>query len=160
MLPDNSQRNLQPGPQPLRTPAAQQAILFYDGLCPLCHGAVRFLLRRDHHGALRFAPLQGALAQTLLARHQIPADANTAVLVLDAGTPAESIHLHSGAILQSLRLYGGGWAGCARLLLRTPCGPRDGLYRTVAALRRRLFGAYAVCPTPPPEFADRFLPGT
>ena len=145
-------------------PLFGHAVLLYDGLCPLCHGCVRFLLRRDHRALLRFASLQGPLAQRTLARHGIDTHApnpaemiQSVVLIQSLDTPSESLHLRSDAILQSLRLLGGGWARCARLLQWIPRPLRDGLYRCVAHARRSLFGIYTVCPAPPPSYADRFL---
>ena len=39
---------------------ADLSTVFYDGNCGFCQGWVRFLLRHERTGALRFAPLHGA----------------------------------------------------------------------------------------------------
>src|SRR5271165_4438110 len=38
-------------------------VVFFDGLCNLCNGTVRFALERDPAARLFFAPLQSELAQ-------------------------------------------------------------------------------------------------
>src|SRR4051812_37486572 len=44
-------------------------VLFFDGECGLCNRVVRLLLRLDTRGRLRFAPLQGPVAQDYLRAH-------------------------------------------------------------------------------------------
>jgi predicted DCC family thiol-disulfide oxidoreductase YuxK len=140
-------------------PAAPgRTILLYDGLCPLCNGFVRFLLRQDRRQIFFFAPLQGALAQTLLTRHGIdPTALDTVVLVLAEGTPAEWLLVRSDAATQALVMLGGGWALWARILQRLPRGLREARYRFVARWRYRIFGKYAACPLPAQKHAARFL---
>jgi len=139
--------------------AQGRSILLYDGLCPLCNSFVRFLLRQDRRQIFSFAPLQGALAQTILARHNIDTSAlNTVVLVLSAQTPQESLLFRSDAATEVLLRLGGAWALWARLLLKLPRGLREAGYRLVARWRYRIFGQYATCPLPAPKDAARFLP--
>ena len=45
---------------------ADGPLLLYDGVCALCNGAVRFVIKRDRTRTLRFAPLQGVTAKRLL----------------------------------------------------------------------------------------------
>ena len=151
----------QPGPLPdaAQNAALGRSLLLYDGLCPLCNGFVRFLLRQDRRQIFYFAPLQGALAQTILARHDIDTSAlNTVVLVLSAQTPHESLLFRSDAATEVLLRLGGAWALWARLLLKLPRGLREAGYRLVARWRYRIFGQYATCPLPAPKDAARFLP--
>lgn len=128
-------------------------VLLYDGTCGLCHGAVRFLLRRDHDAQLTFAPLQGVTAASLKERYPvIPEDVSTLVLVEDG-----EVHLRSRAVFRSLRQLGQPW----RLLSGLRWLPRsltDLVYRAVAALRYRLFGRRELCELPSPEQRERFLP--
>ena len=41
-------------------------VVLFDGVCHLCSGTVRFLLRHDARGRLRFAPLQSDYGQRAL----------------------------------------------------------------------------------------------
>ena len=61
-------------------------ILFYDGVCALCNGAVTFVLKRDATRAVRFAALQGETAKAYLASHP-----DTPQLVLDPPPGPEAL---------------------------------------------------------------------
>ena len=142
---------------------AGRSILLYDGICALCNGFVRFLLWQDRSKIFYFAPLQGALAQTILARHGLagegidPSALDTVVLVTAAGLPEESLLFRSDAVTEVLLRMGGRWALLARLLLQLPRGLREAGYRFVARWRYRIFGKYDVCPLPEPRHRERFL---
>jgi predicted DCC family thiol-disulfide oxidoreductase YuxK len=136
-----------------------EAILLYDGLCGLCHGAVRFLSRRSDGRGLRFAPLHGPTAAPILRRHGLAGGPmGSFVLALDPGGPGERILLRSDAVADLGRRLGGPWAAAARLLRAAPRPLRDAAYDLVARNRRRWFGRLDACPTPPPALRDRFLP--
>ena len=161
----NSSSPNSPSAQPSDSPDAAhnsvqyRTLLLYDGLCPLCHGFVRFVLRQDRRQIFSFAPLQGTSAQTILARHNIDTSAlDTVVLVLSAQTPQESLLFRSDAATEVLLRLGGAWALWARLLLKLPRGLRESRYRLVARWRYRIFGQYTTCPVPAPKDAARFLP--
>ncbi len=141
------------------SPTAGRTLLLYDGVCALCNGFVRFLLRQDRRKIFYFAPLQGALAQTILARHNIdPSALDTVVLVTSAGLPEESLLFRSDAATAVLLRLGGGWALWARMLQRLPRGLPEASFRFVARWRYRVFGKYDTCPLPAPKHRERFLP--
>jgi predicted DCC family thiol-disulfide oxidoreductase YuxK len=126
-------------------------ILLYDGHCRLCNGWVRFLLRVDPTGPLRFAPLGGETARRLLAPHPGLERVDSVVLV-EAGR----VSVRSTAVLRICRYLGGLW----RVLLigyLVPRAIRDSLYDVVAHWRYRLVGRYDACPIPPPAVRSRFL---
>ncbi|MCB1033734.1 MAG: DUF393 domain-containing protein, partial [Acidobacteria bacterium] len=60
-------------------------ILFYDGNCGLCHGAVRFALRHDRKGCLTFAPLQGETFLREVTEPQRAALPDSLVLLMEDG---------------------------------------------------------------------------
>ena len=128
------------------------AILFYDGECGLCSRAVRFLMKRDSQGMLRFAPLQGETAAGLLDPEHIEKLA-TAVYSDRQGRT----HLRSEAILHALLDIGRIWRPLAQLALRLPQSWRDGLYDWIARRRHRLFPKSS-CSLPSAEDEGRFLP--
>lgn len=51
---------------------AQRPVLLFDGACGLCTTVVRFLIREDAGGGLRFATLQGIYGQSALRRCGLP----------------------------------------------------------------------------------------
>ena len=129
-------------------------ILFYDGGCGLCHGAVLFVLKRDREGRFRFAPLQG---ETLA--EQVPAALRTALpdsLVLKE--PDGRVLTRSSAIVAMLRHLGGVWSITGALLWIIPRPLRNLGYDLVAKVRHRLFKKpEGACPLVPQELRGRFL---
>jgi predicted DCC family thiol-disulfide oxidoreductase YuxK len=130
-------------------------ILFYDGHCALCHGAVKFVVKRDRTGAaFRFAPLQGATFA-----EKVPADRRAglpdSVIVL---TSEGELLTRSDAFLHILRRLGGGWRALAGVCSTVPRALRDAVYNFIARIRYRVFGQRDdLCPIMPPELRDRFL---
>ena len=121
-------------------------ILFYDGDCGFCSGAVRFVRNRDHAALFRFAPLQGPLAATLLPRFGAdPGQLDTLLVLADLGGPGERLLRRGGAVLLVLDSLGGWWRRLGRLLRLVPRPVLDLGYRLVARVRHRLGGAARRC---------------
>jgi len=134
-------------------------VLLFDGACGLCRRVVRWLLRLDGRGRLRFAPLQGAPAQAFLAAHGRPAaEFDSLIFVPDWSRRERPDFLErtAGAIA-ALRACGGRGRWLAALLAVWPRAWRDAGYRFVARRRRRWFGPDEAGSLDRPEWADRFL---
>ena len=128
-------------------------ILVFDGVCVLCNGWVRFLLRHDTRARYRFAAMQGDSGRALLARHGLdPDDPASLLLVDEAGAHTDTV-----AIRRVLQGLGGGWRLPAAVIGALPRALIDPVYRFVARNRYRWFGRHAVCALPPPEARERFL---
>jgi len=133
-----------------------ERLVLFDGVCGFCDGAVRWLMDRDPHGRLRFAPLQGPLAASLRARHsEIPEDIDTFVYV-EVRDGVEHVALRSRGII----------AACDGLEPRpawlpwlrwVPRPVSDLGYRLFAKLRYRLFGKRDACRVPTPQERSRFF---
>jgi predicted DCC family thiol-disulfide oxidoreductase YuxK len=131
--------------------ALDHPLLLFDGVCNLCNGFVRFVLRFDAAGTYRFAPLQSAVGQELLDRHDLAtADFDTVVLI-----EGEESYTKSTAALRVLRHLDGPWPVLYPLIY-LPRSLRDGVYDLVASYRYRVFGKQDACPVPEPEIRDRF----
>lgn len=130
-------------------------VLLYDGACGLCAGSVRFVLRHDTHGTLRFASLQGEFGQQVLARHPELAGVDSMIWLQPASATApERVAIRSDAALDVLRYLGGWWS----LLLAVHIVPRplrDAAYDLIAAHRHRV--TRARCPVPDGADRHRFL---
>jgi predicted DCC family thiol-disulfide oxidoreductase YuxK len=137
-----------------RAKIAGRPMLLYDGVCALCNGVVRFLLKRDRVGRFRFAPLESAMARELAGSNE---GAEGVVLVVDALGAGQRVYRRSDAVAEVLGLLGGGWSGMGRLLSLVPRALREAGYGLVARVRYRVFGRYAVCPMPKPEERERFV---
>ena len=140
-------------------PPASQTLVLYDGVCGLCNRLVSFLLRHDRRDQFRFAPLQSELAQMLLRRYGLdPNDFDTVVVLADFGQPGERALTRSQAALWAISRLGGIW-GLFVIAKLIPLSLREGLYRSIACRRYRIFGKYDQCPLPRPEDRSKFLAG-
>lgn len=127
-------------------------IVYYDGLCGLCDGFVRFVVARDRLGRYRFAPLQGETARLRLG-DELPLDAlRTVVLAEDS-----ELRVKSDAALAILAGLGHGWQ-VVRVLRIVPRLLRDWVYDFIARHRFQWFGRREACRIPGLEERDRFLP--
>ncbi|HXQ81707.1 MAG TPA: DCC1-like thiol-disulfide oxidoreductase family protein [Opitutaceae bacterium] len=138
-------------------------VLLYDGECGLCNRAVRFLLRIDRRGVLRFCALQDGPAQAWLRAHGMPADDfESMVFVRDWGggnAGRDGYALRTDALAAALAACGG--PGRVLAWVRFIPRPwRDAGYRLIARLRYRLFGVWKARPLPRPEWEDRFITGS
>jgi len=134
---------------------SQPEIIFYDGHCGLCHGFVRFVVRRDHRAHFVFAPLHG---QHFLATVPPPQRVGLpdSVVVLDA---QGRLLLKSSAVLYVMRRLGGIWRGASAVMGVLPASLRDFFYDRIARIRKKLFAPPPeVCPVLPPELRARFRP--
>jgi predicted DCC family thiol-disulfide oxidoreductase YuxK len=136
----------------------QPAILFYDGDCGLCSRSVRFLLKRDRAGALRFAPIQGKTARACLSpplRDQL-----STVIYYRPKAPGrgeEPPLLRSEAMLCALIDTGSAWRWPAKVARWIPLGWRDAAYDWVARNRCHFFSK-GTCALPSHEAEKKLLP--
>lgn len=129
-------------------------IVFYDGECGLCHGAVRFTLKRDTAAVFRFAPLASPAFQRLIPateRAKMP----DSMVVWASDSPALT---RSDAVVEMFRRLGGVWSVLGSVLAAVPRPIRNAGYRFVAAVREQLFARpKQACPVMAPELRARFL---
>lgn len=136
-------------PSAVRPPAP---LVFFDGVCGLCNRFVNLLLRLDHRGVLRFAPLQGETARVRL--DAAGTGGRDTLVLLDA----DGLHERSEAVLRILAHLGAPWHALAALGRGVPSRWRDAVYAVIAARRYRWFGRLDACRVPAPEERERFLP--
>jgi len=133
------------------------AVILYDGVCGLCNRWVRFVLKRDHKGAFRFASLQSSAGREILARHGItPHALDTFYVVRDFGLAGERVLSKSSAAIYAAARLGGVWK-VATMLRVLPARVRDWVYDTIARHRYGVFGRYDTCPLPEARYRDRFI---
>ena len=130
-------------------------ILFYDGHCALCHGAVKFVLKRDRAGSFHFAPLQGETFQSRVPGEKRAGLADSVVVLTLKG----DLLIRSSAFLYILRKIGGGWKILAGVLAVIPRPLRDVVYDLIARIRYKVFGTRdELCPIVPHDLRSRFEP--
>jgi predicted DCC family thiol-disulfide oxidoreductase YuxK len=133
--------------------ASEHPVLLFDGVCNLCNGLTRFVLRRDPApGTFRLAALQSEAGRRLLREHGLPPDdADTFVLIEDG-----KLYVRSTAALRVCRLLGLPWS-LLWVFVWLPRALRDAAYDAVARRRYRWFGRRDACMVPTPELRARFL---
>ena len=129
-------------------------VIFYDGECPLCNRAVRFILSADRKHRFYFAPLQGKTAEKKLSHFFLKnPELDTLVLLQDFETRDEKLLIEGKGALRILWLLGGkyAWAGWLSFL---PSLLFDSFYRLIARNRFKLFSGHIPITQP----SNRFLP--
>jgi len=125
--------------------------MVFDGVCVLCSGAVRFILRHEKSPDFAFATVQSALGQRVLAAVGQPPDGNDSVVVIAGGR----YYLKSDATVRLARQLKAPWSWYA-LIRFLPRSLRDWLYDRLAQNRYSIFGRYDTCMVPDPDLRRRF----
>lgn len=113
------------------TPLRAGPLLLYDARCSVCRRFVEMVVRADHAGKLRIAPLRSVFGDAVRRERTEFSAIDSAIWIPEDG-PA--VH-RSAAVLGVLSYLGGGWrilAGIGRLV---PRPLRDALYRGFAGNR-------------------------
>ena len=127
-------------------------IVFFDGVCNLCNGLVKFIIKRDVKNMILFSPLQSPFGQATLKKMKMdPEEVNTVVYF-----SGDKHYLKSSAILQILKGMGGAWKLLFGLIV-VPRFIRDFIYDLVARNRYQVFGKQESCMVPTPDIKERFI---
>jgi predicted DCC family thiol-disulfide oxidoreductase YuxK len=128
--------------------------IFYDGVCGLCQGYIRFLIERDRAGdKFRYAPLQGATFEALVPPERRRSLPDSLVVLTNDGR----LLVRSDGVIHILRRLGGFWGVVAGAISVIPRPIRDAVYNFIARSRYRVFGKRKnVCPVTPPDLRARF----
>ena len=127
-------------------------IVLFDGVCNLCNGAVKFIIKRDPAGNFLFAPLQGTTGQALLEQYNLPKDDFESFVLVDNG----KAYQQSTAALRIAKHLGGGWLLVYGFII-VPAFIRNAVYKLIANNRYRMFGRQESCMMPTPDIKKRFL---
>ena len=133
-------------------------IILFDGVCNLCNASVRFILKRDHAAHYRFAALQSAVGQSLLAQAGMPSDYRESFLLLENSAGRLHCHTRSAAALRVAGRLRFPWPVLGVLWI-VPAVVRDAIYDWVGRNRYRWFGRRDACELPDPAWSGRFLEG-
>ncbi len=129
-----------------------KALVVFDGVCVLCSGFARFILKRDRNFAFRLTTAQSPLGQALYRHYGLDTREFETNLVLADGRAFSK--------LDSVTVAGGRLGGLWRalgLLRLVPHPLADWLYDRIATNRYALFGRTDSCMMPPPQWRDRFI---
>lgn len=145
------------GPTKLSPPAetsldASHPLIVFDGVCVLCSGFVRMVVRLDRHRRFRFATAQSPFGEALFRKHGLRTDAYETNLVLIDGVAFTMLD----SLVAVMSELGWPWRAVKALLL-LPRPLRDWLYHRIARNRYALFGRKDSCGIPSAALRGRFL---
>ncbi len=129
---------------------SQNPIIFFDGICNLCNGAINFIIDRDKKGHFKIAPLQSKVAENYIPKQIIE---NTDSIIL---WDADHLYSKSTAALKIARHLDGAWKGLYVLII-IPKFIRDFVYDIIAKKRYKWFGKRDSCRMPTKDIKNRFL---
>jgi len=129
-----------------------KGIVLFDGVCHLCDGAVRFILKRERATELKFAPLQSDSGKSLLQKYGYPSGYLDGLILIENNRA----HDRSSACLRIAGKLSFPWNLLFPLLI-IPKPLRDFIYGIIASARYRWFGKKESCSLPQGEDQARFL---
>ncbi|MCY1524987.1 hypothetical protein D9M68_599500 [compost metagenome] len=131
---------------------SKRSIIFFDGVCNLCHGAVQFIIRRDAKNVFHFASLQSELAKELLLPHGVVAAHHQSIILLSGG----KVYQYSTAALRIAQKLRWPWPLFYGFIIIPPF-IRDAVYRFIANNRYHWFGKTEHCWLPEAGLKEKFL---
>lgn len=129
----------------------EQAVIFFDGVCNLCNGAVQFVIKHDRQNYFKFAALQSDFAQQTLSGFNLQVKQGNSFVLLENG----KVYEQSAAALKVARKLNGLWPLLYGFIIVPPF-IRNAVYRFIARNRYQWFGRQATCWVPTPELKRRF----
>ncbi|WP_310587238.1 thiol-disulfide oxidoreductase DCC family protein [Flectobacillus major] len=131
---------------------ASDGIILFDGVCNFCNASINFVIDHDPHQHFKFASLQSAFGQAVLAKYQrSTADFDSVILLKN-----NKLYQKSSAAIEIVKSLSGGWQYLA-IFRVLPEFIRDFVYDLVAQNRYKIFGRTEACRMPSPALKERFL---
>ena len=139
-------------PPAIQDRLAGKNVMVFDGVCVLCNGWVKFVLRFDKRQRFHFIIAQSDLGEALYDALGLKSDDYETFLVVTEGR----IHTKLDGVFALLSVLGWPWKALSvgRILPRIV---KDACYGLVARNRYSLFGKRDTCVMPTPDIKARFL---
>ncbi|MGX5832235.1 thiol-disulfide oxidoreductase DCC family protein [Mesorhizobium sp. 43Arga] len=131
---------------------ASHPLVVFDGVCVLCSGFVRMVVRLDRQSRFRFATAQSPFGEALFRKHGLRTDVYETNLVLVDGLAFTKLD----SLVAVMSELGWPWRAANALLL-LPRPLRDRLYASIARNRYALFGRKDSCGIPSAELRGRLV---
>lgn len=130
----------------------KEDVIFFDGVCNLCNGAVQFVIERDPKNRFKFAALQSDFAKNQLSNYQLEVKQGDSFVLLENG----KVYEQSTAALRVARKLNGLWPLLYGFIIVPPF-IRNAVYKFIARNRYKWFGKQESCWVPTPELKKKFL---
>lgn len=138
-----------------QNPNASEAdgpLIVFDGVCVLCSGFARTVVRLDRAGKFRFATAQSSLGEALFRKHGLRTDSyETNLVIID-----DVAYQRLDSFIAVMDALGWPWRA-AKILKLMPRPLRDGLYGLIARNRYALFGKKDNCDIPSAALRSRII---
>jgi predicted DCC family thiol-disulfide oxidoreductase YuxK len=137
-------------------------VIVFDGVCVLCSGFMRFVIRHDSAQRYRFVIAQSPLGEALYAATGLKSGVRESG-GRETGDYDTNLVFRDGQLHQRLDAFivvmgDMGWPWRAAILLRPLPQPiKDWLYDRIARNRYRMFGRTEMCLVPDATVKARFL---
>ncbi len=129
-------------------------IVLFDGVCNLCTGTVRFIIKRDKKDQFRFASLQSDVGRQLMEDRNIDSTTNNSIILIE---PDMAYYFKSTAAIEIAKELGGLWPALQIFSYILPERIRDSIYEFIAKNRYKWFGKKNDCMIPTPALKAKFL---
>jgi len=127
-------------------------ILLFDGICNLCNGVVKFIIRKDKKKKFKFAALQSDRGKEQLKKFNLATSDFESFVYIQG----DKYYLQSTAVLHIFKELGGAWK-LLFVFIIVPEFIRNFFYSIVAKTRYRIFGKRDSCMVPTEDIMNRFL---
>lgn len=132
-------------------PALPELIILFDGVCNLCNGRVKFVIRHDKKQQIHFAALQSETGKALLKQYNLSDNNLQSFVFIEKG----KAYTQSTAALRVCKYLGIYKIFYAFLIV--PPFIRNAVYHLIANNRYKWFGKEEACMIPTPDIKARFL---
>jgi predicted DCC family thiol-disulfide oxidoreductase YuxK len=129
----------------------RKSIVFFDGYCNLCNGAVNYIIDHDKKKHFLFASLQSSSLISLLGTNA-NSKLESIIVLTDNGFRLER---SDAALFIAKQL--GGWSRLFLVSKMFPRTMRDWGYNLIAKHRYSIFGKSETCRMPTSDLKERFL---
>lgn len=117
-------------------------VIFFDGVCNLCNGAVRTVIKLDSKRHFRFSSLQSEFAKRTLQPFHINTTNSDSIILLENN----HIYQKSEALFRIIKKLK--WINFLYVFSRIPFKVSNLIYDFIAKNRYNLFGKKENCPLP------------
>ena len=125
-------------------------VIFFDGYCNLCNGAVQWIIKRDTKEQFYFTPISSQYAGRVLSPYFLTS-VDSIVLIADGQT-----YIKSTAALEIASRLPYPYP-LLKIFSVIPAVLRDMVYDFIARNRYRIWGKRDACMIPTPDLKARFL---